>query len=148
MSSLDRLPSLAGCRFVDLPRIADARGALSFAESGNHIPFDIARVFYMYELPAGSQRGAHAHHVASVAIFMLAGSTEVLLDDGARQETVTLNRPDRGLLVAPRIWHTLENFAAGSVCLVLASHRYDEADYIRDRGEFRELTRCGSASST
>lgn len=137
MSSLDRLPSLSGCRFVDLPRIADARGALSFCEGGNHLPFAIARVFWMYELPAGSQRGAHAHHEASVAIFMLAGATDVLLDDGKRKESVSLARPNRGLLIGPGIWHELENFAAGSVCLVLASHRYDEADYMRDYDEFR-----------
>ncbi len=127
----------AGCRFVELPRIADARGALSFAEGGNHLPFQIARAFWMYELPAGSQRGAHAHRLASVAMFMLAGSCAVLLDDGAARQTVTVDRPQRGLLIGPRIWHTLDDFAAGSVCLVLASHRYEEADYIRDYDAFR-----------
>lgn len=130
-------PSLAGCRFIDLPKIADSRGALSFVEGVNHLPFDIARVFYMYELPAGSKRGAHAHYAASVAIFMLAGGCDVLLDDGRRRETLPLDRPHRGLLIGPRIWHELENFAPGSVCLVLASHRYDEADYMRDYQAFR-----------
>lgn len=138
MSSPEAL--LPGCRFVELPRIADARGALSFAEGGNHLPFDIARVFYMYEMPQGAQRGAHAHRAASVAMFMLAGACEVLLDDGKRRQTVRVDRPRRGLLIGPRIWHTLEDFAPSSVCLVLASHRYEEADYIRDYEEFRRLT--------
>ncbi len=131
---------IGGCRFVDLPKIADSRGALSFVEGGNHLPFDIARVFYMYDLPPGSQRGAHAHYATQVAIFMLAGATDVLLDDGAHRQTVRLDRPSRGVLVAPRVWHELENFAAGSVCLVLASHRYDEADYMRDYEAFRRET--------
>lgn len=138
MSSPEAL--LPGCRFIELPRIADARGALSFAEGGNHLPFDIARVFYMYEMPQGAQRGAHAHRAASVAMFMLAGACEVLLDDGKRRQTVRVDRPRRGLLIGPRIWHTLEDFAPSSVCLVLASHRYEEADYIRDYEEFRRLT--------
>lgn len=140
MSSSEPLP--AGCRFVELPRIADARGALSFVEGGAHLPFDIARVFYMYELPQGAQRGAHAHRAASVALFMLAGSCTVLLDDGRAQRTVRVERPQRGLLIGPRVWHTLENFAANSVCLVLASHRYDEADYIRDYDDFRRETKA------
>jgi len=137
MSSAEAASGIAGCRFIDLPRIADSRGALSFCEGGNHLPFDIARVFYMYELPTGSHRGAHAHHQASVAVFMLAGASDVLLDDGKRRQTLLLDRPDRGLLIGPGIWHELENFAAGSVCLVLASHRYDEADYMRDYEDFR-----------
>ncbi|MEO8557931.1 MAG: FdtA/QdtA family cupin domain-containing protein [Rhodospirillales bacterium] len=131
------VPSMAGCRFIDLPKIADSRGALSFAESGNHVPFDIARVFYMYDLPPGSKRGAHAHYAASVLIFMLAGSCDAILDDRRRRESVRLEQPNRGLLVGPRIWHELENFAAHSVCLVLTSHRYDEADYMRDYQAFR-----------
>jgi hypothetical protein len=134
---------MPGCRFVDLPRIADSRGALSFVEGGNHLPFDIARVFYMYDLPPGSRRGAHAHHAAWVAIFMLAGGCDVLLDDGRQRQSWKLDRPERGLLVGPRIWHELENFAAGSVCLVLASHRYDEADYMRDYDAFRREVAAG-----
>ncbi len=137
MSSADQAPGIAGCRFIDLPRIADSRGALSFCEGGNHVPFAIARVFYMYALPTGSHRGAHAHHEASVAVFMLAGATDVLLYDGRLRQTLLLDRPDRGLLIGPGIWHELENFAANSVCLVLASHRYDEADYMRDYEDFR-----------
>lgn len=137
MSSADPAPGIAGCRFIDLPRISDARGALSFCEGGNHVPFAIARVFYMYALPTGSHRGAHAHHEASVAVFMLAGASDVLLDDGRRRQTLLLDRPYRGLLIGPGIWHKLENFAANSVCLVLASHRYDEADYMRDYDDFR-----------
>jgi len=138
--SSSKTPSLAGCRFIDLPKIADSRGALSFVEGGNHLPFDIARVFYMYDLPAGSQRGAHAHYAAAVAIFMLAGGCDVVLDDGQRRETLPLDRPERGLLIGPRIWHELENFAPGSVCLVLTSHRYDEADYMRDYKAFKAET--------
>jgi hypothetical protein len=137
MPSSEEVTAIAGCRFIDLPKIADRRGALSFAEGGKHVPFDIARVFYMYDLPAGSRRGAHAHYAASVAIFMLAGRCDVLLDDGARRTTLPLERPERGLLIGPRVWHELENFAPGSLCLVLTSHRYDEADYMRDYQGFR-----------
>jgi dTDP-4-dehydrorhamnose 3,5-epimerase-like enzyme len=141
MPSNDAAP-IGGCRFIELPKIADSRGALSFIEGGNHLPFDIARVFYMYELPPGSRRGAHAHYAASVAVFMLSGAADVLLDDGTHRQTLVLDRPQRGLLIAPRVWHELENFAANSVCLVLTSHRYDEADYMRDYQEFRrEVTR-------
>lgn len=131
-------PTVADCRFVDLPRIADARGALSFVEGGgDQLPFDVARVFYMYDLAPGATRGAHAHRASWVAIFMLAGGCRMLLDDGRRRERVSLDRPQRGLLVGPRIWHTLADFAPRSVCLALASHRYDEADYMRDYDGFQ-----------
>jgi dTDP-4-dehydrorhamnose 3,5-epimerase-like enzyme len=133
---------IGGCRLIELPRIADSRGALSFAEGGKHLPFDIARVFYMYDLPPGSRRGAHAHHVASLAIFMVSGACRVLLDDGSARQTVPLDQPQRGLFIPPRIWHELEDFAPHSVCLVLTSHPYAEADYMRDYASFkREVAR-------
>ena len=140
MPSSDAAPpesKIAGCRYVELPKISDSRGSLSFVEGGNQLPFDIARVFYMYDLPAGSRRGAHAHYAAWVAVFMLSGAADVLLDDGRQRQTLPLDRPQRGLLIAPRVWHELEKFAANSVCLVLTSHRYDEADYMRDYDAFR-----------
>lgn len=140
MSSPEGALRVRHCAWLDLPVFADARGALSFAEGGVQVPFPIARVFYMYGVPAGARRGAHGHRDVSVALFALSGGVDVLLDDGAARETVGLRQPHRGLLIGPWVWHELENFTSGSVCLALASGKYDEADYLRDYPAFlREL---------
>ena len=124
--------SVNACELVSLPKVTDPRGNLTFIEGGRHLPFDIRRVFYLYDVPTGSDRGAHAHRALHQFLVCLSGSFDVALDDGRQQRTVHLNRPWTGLHVPPMIWASEINFDPGSVCLVLASDRYDEADYIRD----------------
>ena len=124
------------CRVIDLPRIQDARGNLTFVEGGHHVPFDIQRVYYLYDVPGGAERGGHAHKALHQLIVAMSGSFDVVLDDGTRKLRVHLNRSYQGLYVCPMIWRELDNFSSGSVCMVLASNRYDEADYYRDHAEY------------
>lgn len=128
--------SLDLCRIVELPKIHDPRGNLTFIEGGSHVPFDIARVYYLYDVPGGAERGGHAHRALHQLIVAMSGSFDVVLDDGRNRRQVHLNRSYVGLLVCPMIWRELTNFSSGSVCMVLASNRYDEADYYRDYAEF------------
>lgn len=129
-------PLLDNCRIIDLPKITDARGNLTFVEGGNHIPFDIARVYYLYDVPGGAERGGHAHKELRQMIIAMSGSFDVVLDDGTEKKRFHLNRSYQGLIVTPMIWRELDNFSSGSVCMVLASNRYDEADYYRDYGAY------------
>lgn len=122
--------------FIDLPVVADPRGNLCFAESNGHVPFPIERVYYLYDVPGGSTRAGHAHKVLHQLLVAVSGSFDVRLNDGEREEVVTLNRPSRGLHIGPMMWRELENFSSGSVCVVLASTPYDESDYYRDRDDF------------
>jgi WxcM-like, C-terminal len=132
-----RFMPLSDCKIIELPKIADTRGNLTFIEGGGiHIPFDIQRVYYLYDVPGGAQRGGHAHKALSQLIVAMSGSFDVLLDDGREQRRFHLNRSYFGLYVCPMIWRELDNFSSGSVCMVLASNRYDESDYYRDHGEF------------
>ena len=124
------------CNIVDLPKIQDPRGNLTFVESGNQIPFDIQRVYYLYDVPGGSERGGHAHKELHQLIIAMSGSFDVVLDDGKEKKRVHLNRSYNGLYVCPMIWRELDNFSSGSVCMVLASNKYDENDYYRDYAEF------------
>ncbi len=124
------------CKVIDLPKISDPRGNLSFIEGGRHIPFDIKRVYYLYDVPGGSDRGSHAHKILHQYIVAMSGSFDVVLDDGKEKRRFHLNRSYYGLYVCPMMWRDLENFSSGSVCMVLASEHYDEADYIRDYSEF------------
>lgn len=124
------------CNIIDLPKIHEPRGNLTVVESGNQIPFDIQRVYYLYDVPGGSERGGHAHKDLHQLIIAMSGSFDVLLDDGKDKKRVHLNRSYHGLYVCPMIWRELDNFSSGSVCLVLASNKYDEADYYRDYSEF------------
>lgn len=128
-------------RLVSLPKIADPRGNLTFAESIKHVPFDIKRVYWTYDVPAGESRGGHAHKNLRQLIIAVSGSFTVNLTDGERKESFLLNRPYVGLLVTPGIWRTLDDFSSGAVCLVLASELYDESDYIRDYDEFLKYVR-------
>ena len=123
-------------QIIELPKIVDARGNLSFAEGEHHVPFKIERVYWTYDVPGGECRGGHAHKQLQQLILALGGSFTVTLDDGREKRTVLLNRPYLGLLVKPGIWRTLDDFSSGSVCLVLASEKYIEEDYIRDYDEF------------
>jgi hypothetical protein len=124
------------CKIIDLPKIHDPRGNLTFIEGGNHIPFDIKRVYYLYDVPGGSERGGHAHKDLHQLIIAMSGSFDVVLDDGDSKKRVHLCRSYYGLYVCPMIWRELDNFSSGSVCMVLASNVYDEADYYRDYAEF------------
>lgn len=133
------LATIDDCTVATLPRVLDPRGSLTFLEGGRHVPFEIKRVFYLYDVPTEEGRGAHAHRTLSQFLICLAGSFDVQVDDGERRSTIHLNRPWKGLLVPPMIWAAEVNFDPGSVCLVLASARYEEADYIRDRAEFLSL---------
>lgn len=128
--------SLAGCRLVDLPKISDPRGNLTFVEGGQHILFDIRRVYYLYDVPGGAERGGHAHKGLQQLIIAMSGSFDVVLDDGREKRRFHLNRSYTGLYICPMIWRELDNFSSGSVCMVLASNRYDEDDYYRDYGDY------------
>lgn len=135
------LPNVNDCRIIDLPKINDARGNLTFVDGGGHVPFPIKRVFYIYDVPTGADRGAHSHREQHQFLVCLSGSFDVHVDDGHRTATIHLNRPWKGLHIPPMIWAAETSFDAGTVCLVLASDRYIEADYIREYAEFRALTR-------
>jgi len=124
------------CRVIHLPRISDSRGNLTFVEQGRHVPFDIQRVYYLYDIPADAERGGHGHKALHQLIVAMSGSFDVVLDDGRQTKRVHLARPDFGLYVCPMIWRELVNFTAGAVCMVLASNLYDETDYYRDYATF------------
>jgi hypothetical protein len=124
------------CSVIDLPRIARREGQLTPVEGIHQVPFDIARVYYLYDVPGGETRGGHAHLELQQLLVSVMGSFDVLLDDGERKRIVTLNRAYQGLLMPRMIWRELLNFSSGAVCLVLASLEYDEADYIRDYQQF------------
>lgn len=127
------------CSLLTLPRIASETGNLTPVYGGEHVPFDIARVFYLYDIPGGADRGAHAHYTCHQVLVSAMGSFDVLLDDGASKRTVSLNRPYYALHIPPGIWAQELNFSAGGICLVLASHPYNESDYIRSYDEFKRL---------
>jgi dTDP-4-dehydrorhamnose 3,5-epimerase-like enzyme len=126
------------CSLISLPRFDDARGSLSFVEAEVHVPFSFERIYYLYRLTEGAERGAHAHKALQQLMIPVAGSFDVVLDDGARQRRVHLARPDQGLYICPMIWRDLQNFSSDAICLVLASLKYDEHDYFRNYGEFIE----------
>lgn len=132
-------PTVYSCEIIQLPKISDPRGNLTFVEHQRHVPFEIKRVFYLYDVPTGSDRGAHAHHTLHQFLVCLSGSFDVALDDGRAQQLIHLNRPWIGLHVPPLIWASEIHFDPGSVCLVLASDLYDEADYIRDYDAYKKL---------
>ena len=127
---------LSNCKIIELPQIADPRGNLTFVENRNHIPFDISRVYYLYDVPGGSERGGHAHKALNQLIIAMSGSFDVVLDDGSGEKRFHLNRSYYGLYVCPMIWRRLDNFSSGSVCMVLASNLFDEDDYYRDYDEY------------
>ncbi len=128
--------NLNKCNVIDLPRINDPRGNLTFVEGSQHIPFDIHRVYYLYDVPGGAERGGHAHKDLHQLIIAMSGSFDIHLDDGHTKKTVHLNRSYQGLYVCPMIWRDIDNFSSGAVCMVLASERYDELDYYRDYEQF------------
>lgn len=127
---------LEQCRFIELPIVHDPRGNLTFVEGGRHIPFDIKRVYYLYDVPGGATRAGHGHRELQQMIVAMSGSFDVVLDDGRRKRRYHLNRSYYGLYVAPMMWREIDNFSSGSVCMVMASTFYDEGDYYRDYSDF------------
>lgn len=132
------LSSIEECQVMDLPRVNDPRGNLTFVESQRHVPFEIKRVYYLYDVPGGAERGGHAHKHLQQLIVAMSGSFDVHLDDGRSKKIVHLNRSYNGLFVCPMIWREISNFSSGAVCLVLASNYYDDDDYYRDYAQFQK----------
>lgn len=128
--------SLNKCRLIDLPIVHDARGNLTFVEGQTHVPFDIKRVYYLYDVPGGAERGGHAHKQLHQLIIAMSGSFDIHLDDGNSKRTIHMNRSYHGLYICPMIWREIDNFSSGAVCMALASEYYDERDYYRDYDEF------------
>lgn len=137
MSPLDQV------RIIDLPKVTDQRGNLTFVEGGRHVPFEIKRIYYLYDVPGGAERGGHAHKALQQLIIAMSGSFDVVLDDGAQKKRVHLNRPYYGLYVPTMLWRELDNFSSGAVCMVLASNLYDEQDYYRNYRDFLNAARPG-----
>jgi hypothetical protein len=133
--------SVNDCRIVELPKIVDPRGNLTFVEAERHVPFEIKRIYYLYDVPGGASRAGHGHKSLKQLVLALAGSFDVVLDDGHRKKTHHLNRSNSGLYLAPMVWREINNFSSGSVCLVLASDYFDEDDYYRDYQQFLNATR-------
>jgi len=131
--------SLADCHRIDFPKIHDPRGNLTFIENERHVPFEIKRVYYLYDIPGGVVRAGHAHRELHQVLIALSGSFDVLLDDGKQKEQVHLNRPYWGLYIYPLTWRTIDNFSSGSVCLSIVSDFYAESDYIRDYDDFLKI---------
>ena len=127
------------CSVIDMDKHHHVKGNITVVENSKTIPFDVKRIYYLYDVPGGEARGGHAHKALYQLIIAASGSFNVTLDDGHVKRTVTLNRPYQGLYVVPGIWRELDNFSSGSVCLVLASEEYDEADYIRTYEEFQKI---------
>ena len=128
--------SVSKCSILQLPKISQPRGNISVIESVNQIPFSIERTYYLYDVPAGTSRGGHAHKQLEQLIIAVAGSFEVELDDGIDKKTFRLNKPFEGLYICPMVWRELHDFSSGSVCLVIASRPYEEDDYIREYVDF------------
>lgn len=133
---MNRKSSVFECNLLHLNQIGDRNGHIASVSNNIEIPFPIKRIFYLYDIPGGESRGAHAHKECHQFLVATSGSFEVLLDDGITKRQVLLNRPDLGLHIAPGIWASEINFSSGSICLVLASHEYDESDYLRDYKEY------------
>jgi hypothetical protein len=133
--------NLKNCKLVNLPKITDPEGNLTPIEGGRHVPFEIKRVFYLYDVPGGATRAGHALKTCQQFIIAMSGSFDVMLDDGTDTKRYHLNRSYTGLYVPALIWRELENFSSGSVCTVLASEVYDEKGYYRDYEEFRNAVR-------
>ncbi|SRR5258708_4949949 len=136
MSEPRDYPTVASCTLLELPRIEDARGNLTFFESGQHMPFTIRRAYWIYDVPGGAVRGGHAYETLQELMIALSGSFDVTVDDGVARKTITLNRSYHALYVPNMIWRQLGNFSTNAVCLIAASAAYEERDYVRDHHAF------------
>jgi hypothetical protein len=126
------------CNVLELTKIHNLAGNITIIQNGKHQPFNIKRVYYLYDVPGGSERGGHAHKALHQLIVAASGSFDIILDDGKNKKIIQLNRPYFGLLVVPGIWREIVNFSSGAICLVLASLKYDKSDYIRDYSDFQK----------
>jgi dTDP-4-dehydrorhamnose 3,5-epimerase-like enzyme len=136
-----KVAAIEDCCLIELPKVSDPRGNLTFMEENRHVPFEVRRVFYIYDIPTEASRGAHAHRMQHQFLVCLSGSFDVEFNDGVSHGRVHLNRPWRGLHIPPMIWAAETNFGSGSVCLVLASGYFDERDYIRNFDDYLSLTK-------
>ena len=127
------------CTVIDLSKIHNEAGNITVVENEDNIPFDVKRIYYLYDIPGGESRGGHAHYQLEQFVVAASGSFDVLLDDGKNKKKVTLNRPNIALHIVPGLWRGLENFSSGSICMVMASHNYNEKDYIRNYNQFLAL---------
>jgi oxalate decarboxylase/phosphoglucose isomerase-like protein (cupin superfamily) len=134
-----KLLSIERCKLIYFPKIHDSRGNLSFIEEKNQVPFQIKRVYYLYDVPSGATRGGHAHKALEQIIIALSGSFDVILDDGKNKQAYFLNRPHYGVYIPPGVWRELENFSSNSIALSLVSAPYEESDYIRDYEVFKKM---------
>lgn len=130
--------SIYNCNVFTLPKVHNRAGNITALNNSVDLPFDVQRVYYLYDIPGGELRGGHAHKELQQLIIAVSGSFDITLDDGMNKKTVSLNRPYYGLHVIPGIWRELSNFSSGAICLVLASHVYDESDYIRDYSQYKQ----------
>jgi surface antigen len=134
--------SLTDCKIIELPRVHDPRGNLTFIEADRHVPFPIRRVYYLYDVPGGATRAGHGHRELQQVIIAMSGSFDVILDDGRERVRHHLNRSYYGLYVTPMMWREIDNFSSGSVCMVLASDYFDESDYYREYADFLNAVRA------
>ncbi|MGI1662809.1 sugar 3,4-ketoisomerase [Palleronia sp. KMU-117] len=139
--SVGAIPTAGSVRLIELPVITDPRGDLTFVEGGRHLPFEIRRVYYLYNVPVDSERGGHAHRELEQVVFALSGSFRVTVDDGRTRSEYLLRDPRRGLYINRLIWREMDLFSQGAVCMVLASQPYDEADYYRDYDAFLQAVK-------
>ena len=130
--------NLEHCKLIELPKISDPRGNLTIIESGKHIPFEIRRIYHLYDVPGGAHRAGHAHKMLQQLLVAMSGSFDVTLDDGHSKTKFHLNRSYQGLYIPPMIWRDIDNFSSGAVCMAVASEWFDEADYYRTYGAFLE----------
>lgn len=133
------ISDIHSCNVVEMTKIHNRAGNITIVQNGDFLPFDIKRVYYLYDVPGGSERGGHAHKDLHQLIVAASGSFDVILDDGSKKKIVNLNRPNFGLIVVPGIWREIVNFSSGAICLVLASEKYSKADYIHDYEEFKKI---------
>lgn len=132
----NKIYSVEDCRLIELPKIINHSGNLTFVESGRHLPYEFRRVYYMYDIPGGAERGGHAHKECHEFLVAISGSFDVQVDDGRSKRKFHLNRSHHGLYICPAMWRTLDNFSSGAMCLVFSSDLYDEKDYWRNYADF------------
>jgi mannose-6-phosphate isomerase-like protein (cupin superfamily) len=135
-------------RLIEMPKVSDVRGNLTAIEGGKHVPFNIARVYYVYDVPSGSVRAAHAHKRLEQVFLAFSGSFKIHVEDRHQKTSYVLNRPNIGLYVPPGVWRLLDDFSGGAVCVVLASDIYDETDYIRSYDDFTRFVGADNSSET
>ena len=132
------------CSVIDMSKVHTNIGNITVVENGVNVPFNVKRVYYLYDVPSGEQRGGHAHYELEQYIVAASGSFDVILDDGVNRRSISLNRPNLALHIVPGLWRSLDNFSSGSICMVLASHVYNEADYLRNYVKYLKIKKNGS----